>query len=63
MEKAESLSFPTVPGSGGRGLSLHNEILVGAKRFNCNYLTFRLSFVIGFSILIPTPSCHHTLLT
>ncbi len=32
MEKAESLSFPTVIGSGGRGQSLHGEILVGAKR-------------------------------
>ncbi len=27
MEKAESLSFPTVPGSGGRGQSLDGEIL------------------------------------
>jgi len=33
MEKAESLSFPTVIGSGGRGQSLHNEILIGAKPF------------------------------
>ena len=31
MQKAESLSFPTVIGSGGRGQSLHGEILVGAK--------------------------------
>jgi hypothetical protein len=31
MEKAEALSFPTVIGSGGRGQSLHGEILVGAK--------------------------------
>jgi len=31
MEKAETLSFPTVIGSGGRGQSLHGEILVGAK--------------------------------
>ena len=28
---SEILSFPTVIGSGGRGQSLHNEILVGAK--------------------------------
>ena len=27
MEKAESLSFPMVHGSGGRGQSLHGEIL------------------------------------
>ena len=33
MEKAEILSFPTVIGSEGRGRSLHNEILVGAKGF------------------------------
>ena len=33
MQKAESLSFPTVIGSGGRGQSLHNEILIGAKPF------------------------------
>jgi len=31
MEKAETLSFPTVMGSGGHGQSLHGEILVGAK--------------------------------
>jgi hypothetical protein len=31
MEKAEILSFPTVIGSGGRGQSLHNKILVGEK--------------------------------
>ncbi len=31
MEKAETLSFPTVIGSGGRGQSLHGERLVGAK--------------------------------
>ena len=31
MEKAETLSFPTVIGSGGREQSLHGEILVGAK--------------------------------
>ncbi len=29
MEKAEIFSFPTIPGSGGRGQSLHNfEVLV-----------------------------------
>jgi hypothetical protein len=33
MEKAEIFSFPTVIGSGGRGQSLHNEILIGAKPF------------------------------
>ena len=27
MEKAEIFCFPTVPGSGGRGQSLHGEIL------------------------------------
>ena len=27
MEKAEIFSFPMVPGSGGRGQSLHGEIL------------------------------------
>ncbi len=31
MEKAETLSFPTVIGSGGCGQSLHGEILVGAN--------------------------------
>jgi hypothetical protein len=31
MEKAETLRFPTVKGSGGLGQSLHGEILVGAK--------------------------------
>jgi hypothetical protein len=30
MEKAETLSFPTVIGSGGCG-QIHGEILVGAK--------------------------------
>ena len=58
MEKAESLSFPTVQGSGGRGQRLHNEKLVGAKRLNCHSPTFLLSFVIRFLILIPTPSYH-----
>jgi len=33
MEKAEIFNFPTVIGSGGRGQSLHNEILIGAKPF------------------------------
>ena len=58
MEKAESLSFPTVPGSGGRGESLHDEILVGTKRLNCHCPSFLLSFIIGFSILIHTHSYH-----
>ena len=31
MEKAETLSFPMVIRSGGRGQSLQGEILVGAK--------------------------------
>ncbi len=31
MEKAETLSFPTVKESGGHGQSLNGEILVGAK--------------------------------
>jgi hypothetical protein len=31
MQKAEILSFPTVPGSGGLGQSLYGQILVGAK--------------------------------
>jgi hypothetical protein len=31
MQKEDSLSFPTVLGSGGRGLSILNEICVGAK--------------------------------
>jgi len=31
MEKAEIFSFPTVPGSGGCGQRLHNEILLGGK--------------------------------
>ena len=31
MEKAEILSFLTVPGSGGPEQSLHNELLVDAK--------------------------------
>ena len=33
MEKAEIFSFPTVIESGGRGQSLHNEILIGTKPF------------------------------
>jgi hypothetical protein len=32
MEKAESLSFPTVIGSGGSRQSLRGEILLGAKK-------------------------------
>ena len=57
MEKAESLSFP---GTRVWGLwqSLHNEILVGAKRLNCHCPTFLLSFVIRFQILFPTHSYH-----
>ncbi len=31
MQKEDSLRFPTVLGSGGRGLSLLNEICIGAK--------------------------------
>ncbi len=31
MQKEDSLSFPTVLRSGGRGLSLLNEICVGTK--------------------------------
>jgi hypothetical protein len=31
MDKAEIFSFPMIPGSGGCGQSLHNEVLVGAK--------------------------------
>jgi hypothetical protein len=34
MEKAESLSFPTVIGSGGRRQSLHNEILIDASCYD-----------------------------
>ena len=40
MEKAESLSFPTVNESGGRRQSLHNEILVGTKPFKLSLLYF-----------------------
>ncbi len=43
MEKADSLSFPTVYGSGGRGQSLYGEILVGAK-------DLRLFFFFGFKV-------------
>ncbi len=57
-EKAESLSFLTVPGFGGPGQSLHNKILVGAKQLNCRCLSFLLSFVHVFFILIPTHSYH-----
>ncbi len=32
MQKAEILSFPTVPGSGGLGQSLHGQILVGENQ-------------------------------
>ncbi len=47
MEKAESLSFPTVPGSGGCRQSLHNEILVGAKRLN--WVPAVIQFLVFFS--------------
>ncbi len=40
MDKAESLSFPTVIGSEGRGQSLHNEILIGAKPFKLSLAYF-----------------------
>ena len=40
MEKPESLSFPTEPGSGGRGQSLHGEIIGGALT-----LTLRSYFI------------------
>jgi hypothetical protein len=38
MEKAESLSFPTIPGYGGRGQSLNGEIVGDA-------LTLRSYFI------------------
>ena len=44
-----------VPGSGGCGQSLCNEILVGAKKLYCHLRTFLLSFVIRFASFIPTP--------
>ena len=57
MEKAESLSFPGTRVWGLRQ-SLHNEILVGAKRLLCHCPTFLLSFIIRFPILFPTHSYH-----
>ena len=42
----------------GPGQSLHNEILAGAKRLNCHWVTFLLLFVIGFLILIPSHLFH-----
>jgi hypothetical protein len=44
MEKAESLSFPMVIGSGGSGQSLHNEILIGAKPFKLSLPYFSPTF-------------------
>jgi hypothetical protein len=59
MEKAESLSFPTVIGSGGRKQSLHNEILVGAKPFILKPY-FSPDVCPQILILIPT-NLYHTL--
>ncbi len=53
MEKAKSLSFPMVPESGGPRKSLHNEILVGAKRLKLslpNFVIGRLYSVLYKSI-------------
>ncbi len=48
MEKAKTLSYPTVIGSGGLGQSLHDEILVGAKGFEVVItLDFEVRFTIG----------------
>ncbi len=44
MQKVDSLSFPTVLGSRGRGLSLLNEICVGAK-------WLRLCFLWSFNVI------------
>ena len=44
MQKAESLSFPTVSGSGGRGQSLLNKVCIGAK-------WLRLWFLWSFNVL------------
>ena len=61
MEKAEIFSFPTVIGSGGRGQSLHNEVLIGAKPFKLSlpYDTFLLTFGKRFVIFVPR-SLYHT---
>jgi hypothetical protein len=40
MEKAESLSFPAIIGSVGRGQSLHGEILVGGSLAKIVNVTF-----------------------
>jgi hypothetical protein len=44
MQKKDSLSFPMVLGSGGRGLSLLDEICVGAK-------WLRLWFLWSFNVI------------
>ncbi len=49
MEKAETLSFPMVKGSGGLGQSLHGEILVGAKGLRLG-LPYSLDFEVRFTI-------------
>ena len=40
MEKAESLNFLMVPGSGGRGQSLHGEILGDTLMVDCTLSDF-----------------------
>jgi hypothetical protein len=40
MEKAEIFSFPMVPGSGGRGQSLYNEILDAALSLRSYFSAF-----------------------
>ena len=40
MEKAESFSFPTIIGPGGRGQSLRGEILVGGSLAKTINVTF-----------------------
>jgi hypothetical protein len=49
MEKAETLSSPTAIESGGRGQSLHGEILVGA-----NGLRLRLLKILRCEIQLCT---------
>ncbi len=39
LKKAEIFSFPTIPGSGGCGQSLHNKVLVGAKGLRLCFLS------------------------
>jgi hypothetical protein len=58
MEKAESLSFLTVPGSGGPGQSLHNDILVGAKRLNCHWKNALAVFFHKLTVLYPIFGLH-----